>query len=121
MIEEIKIANGYCFLGFSISEAWTAWTSTPANNKIIPDKYERLFMLDKFGSHLGETFPSTTVATAVSAAVSSSKPNGFFIIIQTIPRMITITPGKTVPTRKPQLVTFERSFVPPKAIKVAIQ
>ena len=78
-------------------------------------------MFDKLGNHRGETFPSTTVATAVSAAVRSSKPKGFFINTQTIPKIITITPGKTVPTINPQLVTFERSFVPPKAINVAIQ
>lgn len=118
---EISIAKGYCFFGFFISEACTACTSTPAKSRIIPARYDRLFRFVKSGNQRGVTVPFTTFATVVSAAVSSSNPSGFFIAIQTIPSTITIIPGKTVPITNPKLVTFERIFVPPKAIKVAIQ
>ena len=101
IIAEINIANGYCFFGFSISVACTACTSTPAKSRMIPDRYERLFRFVKSGNHLGETCPFITFATVVSAAVSSSNPSGFFIAIHTIPKIITIIPGKTVPMINP--------------------
>ena len=77
--------------------------------------------MDKSGKNLGFTTPFTTVATVFSVAVSSSNPKGLLLTNQTIPRIITMIPGKTVPTKKPAIVTLDRIFVPPKAIKVASQ